>query len=125
MGYQKKSFDGDNLKYYNIIKTHGKTSVTEIYAYTNVAGNIKSLYWDGDCKNEVCNTLDSIDKSCSSFYNVVSCLIKKTKIVYGVLGPELNLLKSKIELYNECVDDYDKTYAQLQSALNNNGGSNG
>lgn len=118
MIYEKKNFDGDYLKYYNIIKMHGSSSISEIYNYTPVANNIKSLYWEGDTKEEICKNLDFFDESCASLYIFVNFIIKKTKIVYGVLGPELNLLKKKIELYNECVDEYNRTYSQLQAALN-------
>ena len=124
MGYVKKSFDGEYLKMHDTISSHGNVSVLELGSYTHVLSSIKALQWEGNSKESICTKIDQIDSKCDNFYTEVSCMIKKTKITYGVLFQELKLLKQKIEEYNNSVDDYNRIYSQLQTAKQQEGGTN-
>ena len=94
MGYAKKSFDGDYLRMHDTISSHGNASVMELGAYSHVLGNIQSLQWEGSSKDSICSEIGQIDNKCDDYYVGISCMIKKTKITYGVLFQELKLLAS-------------------------------
>ena len=116
MGYTKKSFDGEYYKIFNTISSHGNATVTELGSYSHVSSSINALEWQGKSKDSICKTINQIDSKCDSYYNGVSCMIKKTKITYGLLFQELKLLKQKIESYNSSIDDYNRINSQLQAA---------
>jgi len=117
MSYVKKNFDGDYLKWYQTISSNSSNSVQDIENYSHVSGTIKSLKWEGSGKVAVCSKIDQIDNVCDNYYQSVSCMVNKTKITYNILYKELALLKEKIALYNQCVDDYDSLNSQLTRAL--------
>ena len=118
MGYSKKKFEGKYANWYNIIKSSGNTSVQEAPEYSKVANEINELQWEGKSKDSICQTVTSIDDTCSGAYrNYVATIIAKTKVVYGVFFNDLDLLKTTIDLYNNCVDDYDRISNALAAAL--------
>lgn len=124
MSAAKKTFDGEFLNYYNIIKTHGTASVMNIYNYSPVANKVNELYWEGSSKDSFQNSIKNIDSYCESLHQFIDNLIKKTKITYKVLYPDLEMLKAKIDLYNATIDQINKTQ-KLIAQENTKGGSNG
>lgn len=124
MNLEKKQFDGEFKSYYDKIKSHGDGAITDIYDYSPVSGNIQNLYWEGESKNSIINSVQTIDQSCLSLYLLVSNIIKKAKIIYTILYPELETLKNKIDLYNETIDAIISTMSQIDQAKAN-GDSNG
>ena len=117
MSYAKKKFEGEFLNYYNVIKSHGKTSVAEIYNYKPVAQTIKGLPWEGNTKESICEQIGTIDNYCNKIYLFTDNIVKKAKIIYGIFFSELCLLKSTIEKYNSTIDEYESLQSQLAYAL--------
>lgn len=123
MGYVKKNFDGEYLRIYNVISSHGNVTIHDLNQYNHVYSTINSLNWKGDSKDSICNKISQIDTKCDAYFKEVSCMINKTKITYGVLFQELKLLKATIEKYNSSIDDYNRINTQLQSAKSQGGGT--
>ena len=114
MGYAKKKFDGEFLRYFNIISSHGQTSVSEVNSYQPTGKNVRALYWEGNCKEEICNNVDKVDSACSDvIYREAVYLVNKTKIVFGVLYPDLKMLKDTIDLYNTTIDEIASVESQI------------
>lgn len=125
MGYAKKEFNGNYLTWYTTISSHGDSSVKDLYSYSGVSQEVEGLNWKGKNRNSICKNVSSIDNTCQSYYNAISILLGKTKIVNGPFIGDLTLLKDKIEAYNRCVDEYNSINSQLQKALMEEGNKNG
>lgn len=115
MNLEKKTFDGIYLDYYSRIKSHGNSSVLEISSYSPVKNSIGDLPWKGESKDAVQNNVSNIDTICDAMHSLIEMLIKKTKIVYHVLYPDLVLLKETIQKYNDTIDAIIATLAQIES----------
>ena len=55
-----------------------------------------------------------MDSACSDvIYRESVYLVNKTKIVFGVLYPDLKMLKDTIDLYNATIDEIASVEAQI------------
>ena len=117
MAYVKKTFEGEYLNMYNIINGESTQAIGEVTPYVHIAGVLQKLEWKGKSKDSVCNTLDSVEELCDSFYNFTTLIVDKNKICSGLLFDELNMLKTKIDSYNSAIDDYNTAYSRYQEAL--------
>ena len=113
MNLEKKEFDGIYLDYYNKISSYGNSTVTEVSDYSPVSENIQGLYWEGDNKDAVSDNIKMIDTVCNTMSSIVGLLVKKTKIVYYVLYPDLIALKDAIKAFNATVDAILSTLAEI------------
>lgn len=124
MSAGKKTFDPEFQNYLNIIKAHGTASVMDIYSYSPVSSKVKDLYWEGKSEESFQNSIQNIDSYCESLHLYIDNLIKKTKIIFKVLYPDLEMLKEKIELYNKTLDEISRTQSLINQEIAK-GGTNG
>ena len=124
MSAAKKTFDGEFETYYNTIKSHGTASIMEVSSYSPVGNNVDGLYWEGKSQESFKASIQNIDSYCESLHQFIDNLIKKAKIIFKVLYPDLESLKAKIELYNDTIDQIEKTKS-LISQEEAKEGSNG
>lgn len=104
--YVKKKLDDYYVKLINIISSSKDNNVISFTKYENVAPLINNLDWEGNIKKSTYNEVLHLDGTCNSLYKDVSLFITKTQIVYNQLNDNLQLLKSKIEEYNNGVNLY-------------------
>ena len=109
MSAVKKVFAEEFYNYYNTIKTHGTASIMDIYNYSPVESKVNDLYWEGKSQESFKSNIQKIDGYCESLHQFINNLIKKTKIIFKILYPDLETLKGKIDLYNDTIDQIENT----------------